>query len=331
MTIEFWRNISKHEIIFDRFEVNKCISSSPTSCIYLCKDLQEVEDHQLVLKVYPITINVNSITAQRFRNEIQVNYRVNHRNILHCLEFFRDKQLLAFTMPYIKSGTLADLMHRKRVFPLSDIFNILCQICSGLQALHNANVLHRDLKPDNILVDEYETVKISDFGLAVLSAKGVNEKGAELFGTIDYLTPEYIAHGVFDKRSDIYAVGLIAYEMITGKLAFDDASILTRLTARVTSDPVEPTVYRKDCPKELSNVIMKAIDKHPGCRFQSANSLLLALERILACNRNYLNLGSPANSLGASFKSIGRKARQLCSSRKVDGVGINRRGPRPKP
>ncbi|MBX7137616.1 MAG: serine/threonine protein kinase [Oligoflexia bacterium] len=265
-------------LLFGRFEVVRCLHLSEQGAVYLCRDRIR-RGLEVALKVFAAeSLPVGGSGC--IRREMILAASVDHPNVIKTESFFQDENYRAFSMEYVSGGTLAEQIDRSRILPLEFCEKALIQICSALRAIHRSGVLHRDLKPENILVDVAGNLKVADFGIAAPSADSAEQCNQSLIGTMNYLSPEYIEKGVFDERSDIYALGVIGYELITGRLPFKKGSLLETLTSRVRFDAAPPHTLRKDCPLQLSAIVLKALQRAPDKRFQSAQEMLIQLESL---------------------------------------------------
>ncbi|MCB0310964.1 MAG: serine/threonine protein kinase, partial [Bdellovibrionales bacterium] len=201
-------------------------------------------------------------------------------NVLRSQRFFEDEQYCAFTMEFFESGTLGDLIEKRNLFTISEIINTLEQLLEGVQAIHAAGIIHRDLKPENILIDSNGICKIADFSIAVSGLESKRDRQTNLVGTMNFLSPEYIEKGEVDQRSDLYALGVIAYELITGKLPFQHGSLIDSLMSRVRFDPQHPIRLRADCPMALAEITLRALQRDPKRRYQNAEGMLKDLEKL---------------------------------------------------
>lgn len=247
--------------------------------VYACKH-RELAGHLVAMKVLFPEVAQDEIAAARFRNEIVASYGVSHPNVVRAYEYFKDGDLLAYTMEFVSGGDLADKLDQEELMDYDEILKILIQMCSGISAVHDAGIVHRDMKPENILLTPEGDVKITDFGIA---RRGDGPKLTEhdgVLGTIDYVSPEYLEKGLVDKRSDLYAIGVLAFEMITKQAPFQGSSVVETMTMRLRSDPPSPSQYRSDCPKELEAFVLKALKRDPDKRYQSAIEMLDDLEVI---------------------------------------------------
>ena len=156
----------------------------------------------------------------------------------------------------------------------SEILRFLRQIVEGLQAIHESGIIHRDLKPENILITSAGDIKITDFGIARMDAVPQLTQQGGVLGTIDYVSPEYLESSHVDQRSDIYALGILAYEMIASVAPFRGKSVIDTMTMRLKEDPTPLYEERKDCPHCLSDLVLKAMARNPEDRYQQASEMI---------------------------------------------------------
>jgi eukaryotic-like serine/threonine-protein kinase len=272
MNRTFFSNLIPQQLLFGRFRLIKALSVHDAGAVYLCSDIKD-NKKLVALKVIATEALANSVIGERFRNEIAVNGRLDHTHVLSGDHFFQDEVFTAFSMEYLSGGTLADLLFQEKRLDLKAAARLLLELCSGLEAIHKAGIIHRDLKPENVLLDYSGQAKIADFGIAVIGSSISGGDGDALLGTINYLPPEYIESGYFDIRSDLYCLGLIGYEMITGVVPVYGSSPLEQLTMRVKIDPTPALLCRHDCPAELSEILAKCLARDLDQRFQSAQEM----------------------------------------------------------
>ena len=275
----FFANLIPGTVLFSRFRMIRCLSAGQIGGVYLCSRTDP--PHALVaLKIVSTSVTRDPRLSRNFEREIRMSHRVFHPNVVRSEDFFSDEDFTAFSMEYVPGGTLAAHLQRKGKLDVDEIILCLLQIVRGLEAIHAAGVVHRDLKPENILIDHQGNVKIADFGIAVTDGDCDLSTQEEINGTINYLAPEYIEHGICDQRSDIYALGVIAYELMTGHLPFYGGSLIESLTARVRFDPTPPRALRSEIPRALSELAVKAMRRSPARRYQSAKELIAQLDVI---------------------------------------------------
>lgn len=242
--------------------------------------------HYVAMKVLFPEVAQDEVASARFRNEIFAAYGVCHPNVVRAYEYLKEGDLLAYTMEYVAGTDLGYRMEQHPPFSTEEMVNLLTQVCDGLQAIHNAGIVHRDLKPENILLTPQKMVKIADFGIARADAQPRLTEHGGIIGTINYVSPEYLLKSQLDSRSDLYAVGVLAYEMVVGDPPFRGKSIYETMMKRVKGDPVSPAARNPRCPEDLDAIIMKALARDPDARFSSAAEMKEALERFLKDFKN---------------------------------------------
>ena len=279
-------------VIAGRYEVVKCLGAGSMGLVYACRH-RELSGHLVAAKVLFTEVAQDKVAAQRFKNEIFASYGVSHPNVVRAYEYIRDGDLIAYTMEFVGGGDLAERLDKPEPLPISEIIRLLSQISSGVQAIHDAGIVHRDLKPENILLTKDGQVKIADFGIA-RTEKGpkLTEHGG-VVGTIDYVSPEYMLESKVDWRSDIYAIGILGYEMITGEPPFRGESVYAAMTKRLKTDPTPPSVKRSDCPVELDNIILRAMRRVPEERYQSSAEMYYDLRKLMPESRSNEGLVAP--------------------------------------
>ncbi len=278
-------------LILNRYEVVRRLGSGASGTVYACVDRQ-LGKLKVAMKIFPPEILSDRLAIARLQREILGLNSVDHLNVSRFYECIHESDFIAYTMEYVEGETLADLLDRSSNIPLEAVFYIMLQIASGLHAIHSKGLIHRDLKPANILINGQGIVKITDFGLA----RGANEEKSEqptdlraafvaqgmaskatahgaVVGTADYVSPEYLSQGLLDKRADIYALGVIGYEMITKRLPYQAESLAQLIVAKVERDPQAPHLIRPECGVGLSEVVLKAMDRNVHWRFQSVEEL----------------------------------------------------------
>jgi len=272
-------NLQPGTVVNGRYEIIKCLGTGSMGMVYACRHL-ELSGHLVAMKVLFAEVARDNVAAQRFRNEIVASYGVSNPNVVRAYEYFRDGDLIGFTMEYISGGDLADRISAEDPIPLDEIVVMLRDMSSGAQAIHDAGIIHRDLKPENILLTVDGKIKITDFGIARTGHGPKLTEHGGVVGTIDYVSPEYLERGQVDERSDIYALGVLAYEMITGEAPFKGKSVIETMTLRLRTDPPNPKVIRPACPDKLAEIVVRAMARDPEERYQSAQEVFDDLESI---------------------------------------------------
>lgn len=302
-------------VIAGRFEVVKCLGQGSMGLVYACRNL-ELSGHMVAMKVLFPEVAEDEVASKRFRNEIYASYGVSHPNVVRAYEYINEDDVVAYTMEFVGGGDLADRLEHEGQLPLDDTVKILFQMCQGVQAIHDAGIIHRDLKPENILLSREEQVKIADFGIARTDYGPRLTDHGGVVGTLDYVSPEYMLNSQVDNRSDIYAMGILAYEMVTGNAPFRGESVYKTMTQRLKTDPPPPSEFRAECDPRLDAIILKAMARNPVERYQSAaemaEDLLPLLPEGMEVSGSFEVVAEEERSLrdiaGASEKSLESQA-----------------------
>ena len=273
------KQIGRGSILGAHYEVIECLGDGSRGTVYLCRDGRKP---QFTMAVKVMWVSKRELAAEpemveRFQNEANICHRIRHENIVRSFEYFCGDGYFAYSMEFVPGRNVADLIDAGPV-DADEVVRLLEQACKGLQAVHEHGVIHRDIKPENLLLSLSGDLRISDFGIARLSeGRKLTAQGAVL-GTVDYLSPEYLRDDVLDARSDIYALGLVAYEMVTGRKPYEAGSnLVLSLRRRLMTDPTPPKEITPSCPQDLSDLIMKALARNPLDRFQTTSELLTAI------------------------------------------------------
>ncbi len=272
-------NLLPGTVVFENYRVLRTVGKGATSVVYACC-LSDEYELVAALKVLSRKAQADEKIAARFRNEINVLKLIRHPNVVQYVEFLRNGLAEAFSMELVEGGSLHDLIFSKGLFDVAECIRILSQICLGLQAIHDAGVIHRDLKPKNILMTLRHDIKISDFSTAICPALGPLPYDVGRVGTYEYMSPEVLAKGIADVRSDIFALGVIGYQMITGELPFKTEKFASHRDPTRKGTPKPPHRLRAQCPRALSRLLMCALDAKPARRPQSAAQMHRELQSL---------------------------------------------------
>ncbi|BBM86740.1 WD40 repeat domain-containing serine/threonine protein kinase [Candidatus Uabimicrobium amorphum] len=225
----------------------------------------------------------SDIYAKRFLREARAVAKLNHKNIISVYDIGYDKQQFFFIMDYIEGGSLKDWMGKS--IPLQQKIRVMAQIITAIQYAHSEGIIHRDLKPANIMLTKTNEPKIMDFGLVkLLQSSSILSRSGAIFGTLQYMPPEQASDSsAVDERSDIYSLGVILYELLTGRLPFTSKTRMKLLTQILNDTPTSLSEINSEIPVQLSHICLKALQKKPHERYQTAQEFAAALQ--------HLNLG----------------------------------------
>ncbi len=222
----------------------------------------------------------DSEVARRFQREAQAAGNLNHPNIVAIYEFGEDAGRAFIAMEYVEGRTLADLFNEGHKFIISEIHRILSGVLAALDYSHHMGVIHRDIKPGNIMMDNAGTVKVMDFGVARIESSNLTQVGT-IIGTPRYMSPEQLLGDSGDPRSDLYSTGILLYELLTCERAFDGSSFVSVSYKVIHSDLLPPSLLRPTVPDVWDELLAKACAKQADHRYQSADKFLADLEQSL--------------------------------------------------
>ncbi len=237
-------------------------------------------NEEVALKLIKPEIASDKKTLERFQNELKLARKISHRNVGRMYELLEDKGTSYITMEYVSGQDLKSLVRQTGQLAIPTALSIARQICDGLSEAHQLGVIHRDLKPSNILIDKNGNSRIMDFGIAK-SFEGKDITGAGvMIGTPEYMPPEQAEAKEVDQRSDIYSLGVILYEMVTGRLPFEGDTALSIAMKHKGEEPKNPREFNSQLSEDLIRVIMRCLEKDKDKRYQSAQEVLAELMNI---------------------------------------------------
>ena len=265
------------KVLDERFEITDVIAKSGMASLFKANDRQT--GGAVALKVPYLQIESDPAGFDRFRREEEIGLQLNHPFILKVLPV-ENKSRPYLVMEYLEGQTLSELLKSVRPLPEPDAVKIASRICEALDYMHQHGVIHRDLKPQNIMLCNDGAIRIMDFGIAkALASRRLTFVGfTPAMGTPDYMAPEQVRGSRGDQRTDIYSLGAILYEMATGELPFGGDSAYVIMNARVTGDPVAPRKQNPKLTPVLEEVILHAMERDPKRRYQSAAEMKKELD-----------------------------------------------------
>jgi eukaryotic-like serine/threonine-protein kinase len=263
-----------------RYRIEQILGRGGMGVVYKALDTQL--DEVLAIKTLPGDVMTRSPEdLERFKREIRLARKITHRNVLRTYDYGESEGVYFISMEFVRGYTLSDLLEEAPLRRMSAraAVGIARQICRGLQAAHEQGIIHRDIKPQNVLIDAKGEVKLMDFGIARMaeSPEGVTQAGF-ILGTPHYMSPEQVQGAQIDSRSDIYSMGVLIYEMLAGKRPFESPSLTAVLTAHLLEKPDPLIEVRPDAGRALSTTVMRCMEKEPGSRYADAGALLADLD-----------------------------------------------------
>jgi serine/threonine protein kinase len=244
------------------------------------KVLDKETNERIALKLIKPEMASDKNTIERFRNELTTARKIRHKNVCAMYDLNREQDNYYITMEYVSGGDLKKFIRRSKRLDIGTAISIAKQVCEGLGEAHGLGIVHRDLKPNNIMIDDLGNAKIMDFGIArTVKSKGITGSGV-MIGTPEYMSPEQVDGKDVDGRTDIYAMGVILYEMLTGQLPFEGDTPFTVGIKQKSEIAKSPQEINPNLSDDLSQVILKCLEKVRDSRYQNTEELYTELDRI---------------------------------------------------
>jgi serine/threonine protein kinase len=261
------------------------------------KAYQPSMDRNVAIKVLPSRLAESQEFIQRFQQEARIIAKLEHPHILPVFDYGENDGITYFVMRYLDAGTLSDKMEKGRPLPLNEIDRLFTQLAEALSYAHGFGIIHRDLKPSNALIDSQGNLFLTDFGIAKLleSASPRLTQTDAIMGTPAYISPEQAQANKVDQRSDIYSLGIILYEMVTGRVPFVAETPLAVLLKHVGDQLPPPSSIKPDVPEAIEQVVLKALAKHPGDRYSTVAEFLAAWKDAFQEARSVQRTAAPSN------------------------------------
>lgn len=261
-----------------RYEVIEELGKGGMGRVYKVFDKKIKE--KVALKLLRPEISSDEETVERFSNELKYARKIIHKNVCRMFDLGEEEGTHYITMEYVSGEDLKSMIRMMGRLSPGQAVSITRQVCEGLAEAHKLGVVHRDLKPQNIMIDREGNARIMDFGIArSLKAKGITDGGI-IIGTPEYMSPEQVDGKEIDERADIYALGVIFYEMLTGKVPFEGDTPLSIAVKHKTEAPQDPRTLNAQVPSDLSRLILKCLEKDKRNRPQSTEEVLSLLGKI---------------------------------------------------
>lgn len=291
------------KILAGRYEIIEKIGEGGMACVYKARD--NLLNRYVAVKVLKDEYSRDEVFVKRFRTEAQSAASLIHPNIVSVFDVGEDRGISYIVMELLESNTLKDYIEKNGALSSDMTLKIAAQIASALEAAHKANIVHRDIKPQNIILNKDMIAKVTDFGIAKVqnaTSATITSFGSTM-GSVHYFSPEHAKGGYTDAKSDLYSLGVVMYEMATGKLPFDAESAVSVALKHIQEDPVAPRDINPTISAALNQIILKAMQKSTATRYQSASEMLSDISLALASPTSAL-MSKPSSSIEAGATQV---------------------------
>jgi len=270
--------LTRGSVIADRYEIIEELGKGGMGKVFRVEDKKIKEE--IALKLIKPEIAADKKTIERFSNELKFARKIAHRNVCKMYDLGEEAGTYYITMEYVPGEDLKSFIRRSRQLTIGTAISLAKQVSEGLSEAHRLGVVHRDLKPQNVMIDKEGNARIMDFGVArSVTGKGITGAGV-MIGTPEYMSPEQVEGKEADQRSDIYSLGIIMYEMLTGRVPFEGDTVFAIGVKQKSESPKDPRELNSQIPEDLSRVILKCLEKDKEKRFQSSGEVRSELSNI---------------------------------------------------
>jgi serine/threonine protein kinase/Tfp pilus assembly protein PilF len=270
--------LARGAVFAGRYEIIEELGAGGMGRVYRVHDTKLNEE--VALKLIRPEIGADKRTVERFRNELKTARKITHKNVCRMYDFHEEGKALYLTMEYVRGEDLKSLIHRTKTLSVGTTLSIARQIAEGLAEAHKLGITHRDLKPGNVMIDKDGQAKVMDFGIArAIYEKGITGAGA-IVGTPEYMSPEQVEGKEADQRADLYALGVILFEMVTGQVPFEGETPFSIANKHKSEPPPIPKKLVPQMPDGLNKLILRCLEKDKTKRYQTAEELIADLATV---------------------------------------------------
>lgn len=298
-------------ILGERYEIISRIGSGGMADVYKAKDHKL--NRMVAVKVLKPEFREDKTFIRKFRTEAQAAAGLSHPNIVNVYDVGEDRGVYYIVMELVEGITLKDYIDRKGKLSVKEATSIAIQVSLGLEAAHNRNIVHRDVKPQNIIISTDGKVKLSDFGIA--KATSSNTISSNVMGSVHYSSPEQVRGGYSDYKSDIYSLGITMYEMVTGRVPFDGDTTVAIAIKHLQEEIESPSKYTPNLPFALEQIILKCTQKSPDRRYNNMAELIDDLKHsLMEPQGNFVKV----TPLSSHAETVMVSAEELSHPRKIN-------------
>lgn len=265
-------------ILNNRYEIIEEIGSGGMAYVYKARDI--VLNRFVAIKVLKEEFTKDQDFIDKFKQESMSAARLNHKNIVNIYDTGVDEDIYFIVMELVTGRTLSEMIEEENPIPVGKVLDISLQICEALEHAHSNGVVHRDIKPHNILVNKYNLVKVADFGIARAVTNKTITNNDNTLGSVNYLSPEQARGGYVDEKSDIYSLGIVMYELLTGELPFKGDSPISIALKHVNERVMAPSLINKDVSSRVDEIVLKCTNNKSTMRYNSVSEVIEAIKKI---------------------------------------------------
>lgn len=265
--------------IANRYEIISQTGVGGMATVYTARD--NVLNRKVAIKVLKDEFTTDEEFVKRFNSEAQAAASLSHPNIVSIYDVGNEDGIYYIVMELVRGKTLKQIITEEGALPWKWSVNIAMQIASALETAHKNNIVHRDIKPHNIIITEDGVAKVTDFGIAKAVSNSTITAFGTTIGSVHYFSPEQAKGGYTDAKSDIYSLGVVMYEMLTGRVPFDSDTSVSVALKHMQEPPVPPMEINDNIPQAVNDIILKAMEKEPMARYQTATAMMRDLSRAL--------------------------------------------------
>ena len=274
--------LSPGTLFAGRYEVKEILGMGGMGVVYRALD-RELQEPVAIKTLRPEAMSADAVALERFKQEIRLARKIAHRNVVRTYDLGEVKGMYYLTMEFVEGTSLKQLIETRGRLPIPVTITVGKQLCRALEVAHEQGVIHRDIKPQNMVVEPSGFLKVMDFGIARLAnppkGKGLTEAGMSI-GTPDYMSPEQLQGMDLDPRSDLYSAGVVLFECVSGRVPYEADTPWTLIAKHLEEEPPDPRSLNAEVPETLAAVILKAMGRRPEYRYQTAGEMYDALDLI---------------------------------------------------
>ena len=273
------------KVLRDRYEIEELIGSGGMARVYKAKCRQL--NRYVAIKVLREELKDDKEFVDKFKTEALSAASLTHPNIVSVFDSGEDEGIYYFVMEYVEGYTLKQYISRRGALEWREACNITIGICNAIEQAHKNNIVHRDIKPHNIMLNVDGVVKVTDFGIAKAVSSSTIVRGGNIIGSVHYFSPEQARGASSTFKSDIYSIGIVLYELLTGRVPFDANDPFNVAKMQVEQNPIEPKRLNENIPRSVNAVVLRALAKKPEERYNSVTEMIAAIKNAVSIANNY--------------------------------------------